>query len=307
MKLLLVDDDPVSLRRLSAILGKEGYIIDAVENGQEAWEEIISDNPPDIAVLDWMMPGYNGVELCRMVRKRKRQKYLYIIFLTSKDTAEDIVEGLDAGADDYIKKPFNPQELKVRIRVGKRILELQSEVLTATEMLRHRALYDSLTGVMNRQEIINNLDHEVSKWQRYQQHFSVIMSDIDNFKKFNDEHGHIVGDQVLRQVGELLRANLRSYTIIGRYGGEEFIIIVPMCTLPDAATIAERIRAKVHNNIFVTEAGNLHVSMSFGVSSTEIVEPVDGNEMIRSADKAMYQAKRQGRNLVVSAESIGNL
>lgn len=269
------------------------------ENGAQAWEILAEPDCPPMAILDWVMPHMTGPEVCRRVRENHREPYTYILLLTSKNTKTETVEGLDAGADDYIVKPFDEHELQVRLRAGKRIVDLQMDLVTAREELRERANKDLLTMLPNRSAVSTALEQELSRCHRDRRTVGVILLDIDHFKKINDTYGHFAGDAVLRETAARLRHNMRPYDQIGRYGGEEFLVVLPNCDLHQAAQQAERMRLRLSTDSMVVDGSELRVSASFGVTVS------DGSErspdvFVRVADEALYRAKGGGRNCVSS-------
>jgi two-component system, cell cycle response regulator len=297
MDILIADDDPVSCKLLQVSLGHAGYRVATVIDGEEALRALERPNCPRLVVLDWMMPGMDGVDICREVRKQAREPYIYIILLTAKGQQEEIIEGLEAGADDYITKPFDLQELKARLRAGKRILELQEELVSAREQLRIQATHDSLTGLLNRKAILEILDRELVRSLRQGTEFSVIMADLDHFKSINDTHGHATGDAVLREAARRMQASIRPYDAVGRYGGEEFLIVSPGCGVDGAAEQAERLRQSISSAAIETldVAISATMSLGFAVAPTEARLPVD---LLHAADAALYAAKNNGRNRV---------
>jgi diguanylate cyclase (GGDEF)-like protein len=298
MKVLIADDSAPSRAMLKGSLSRWGYEVILATNGAEAWEVMAQPDPPAMAILDWVMPEMTGPEVCRKVREKRREPYTYIILLTSKHTKEEIVEGMDAGADDYVVKPFDQHELQVRLRAGKRIVDLQIELLQAREELRERANKDLLTMLPNRSAIGRNLEQEISRCHRERRTVGVILLDIDHFKKINDTYGHFAGDAVLRETAARLRGNMRDYDEVGRYGGEEFLVVLPNCDMEQAANQAERMRHRLHATPMVVDGIEIPVSASFGVTVS------DGSErgpdlFVRVADEALYRAKANGRNQVV--------
>ena len=238
MKVLVAEDDPITSHLLQALLTKAGYDPVVVGNGVEVLHTLDQADGPRLMVLDWMMPHIDGVEVCRTIRKSTSRSYVYLILLTAKDKQEEILEGLEAGADDYITKPFDFHELVARLRSGKRILELQDQLLT-------QATHDSLTGLLNREAILEILQRESRRALRNKTQLAVIMADMDHFKDINDTHGHLTGDSVLRETAKAVHGCLRSYDSIGRYGGEEFLIVAPDCSENEAVHLAERLRNAV--------------------------------------------------------------
>jgi diguanylate cyclase (GGDEF)-like protein len=280
-------------------LSNWGYDVVSAEDGQEAWAILSQPDPPPLAILDWVMPHLTGPEVCRRVRETHREPYTYLLLLTSKNTKDETVEGLEAGADDYIVKPFDQHELKGRLRVGKRIIELQMDLLKAREELRERANKDLLTMLPNRSAIATTLDTEIARCHRDRRTVGVILLDIDHFKKINDTYGHFTGDAVLKETAIRLRGNMRPYDQVGRYGGEEFLVVLPNCDLDQAANQAERMRARLHLSPMIVDGVEIPVSASFGVTVS------DGSErgpdlFVRVADEALYRAKAGGRNRVQS-------
>jgi diguanylate cyclase (GGDEF)-like protein len=294
---LIADDDPVSRHLLDVALGNAGYRVVTAANGVEALRVLDAGACPRLAVLDWMMPEMDGVQVCRTTRGRAREPYVYIILLTAKGHQTEIIEGLEAGADDYITKPFDLQELKARLRAGKRILQLQEELVTAREQLRMQATHDALTGFFSRRAILETLDKELARSDREDNPVAVIMADIDHFKEINDTHGHLAGDAVLQETARRMLASVRAYDSIGRYGGEEFLIVVPGCDLPAAAEQAERLRRSVCALPVEVAGAAIRVTLSLGVAVKKS-EPKKPEELLREADEALYAAKGGGRNRV---------
>jgi diguanylate cyclase (GGDEF)-like protein len=299
MKVLIADDSATSRILLRSALQRWGYEVVVAENGAQALDILEGPDSPSLAILDWVMPFMTGPEVCRKIRETHREPYTYILLLTSKNTKNETVEGLDAGADDYIVKPFDEHELQVRLRAGKRIVDLQMDLLRAREELRERANKDLLTMLPNRSAISTALAQEISRCHRDRRSVGVILLDIDHFKKINDTYGHFAGDAVLRETAARLRANVRPYDQVGRYGGEEFLVVLPNCDLEQVAIQADRMRVKLNATPMKVEGDDIRVSASFGVTVS------DGSEknpdfFVRVADEALYQAKAAGRNCVRS-------
>lgn len=298
MKILIAEDDKTSFFMLESLLEKWGYTVLAVSDGDEALQLLDGDDPPLLAILDWMLPGMSGPEICASLREGREgngKPYQYIIILTVKEEKEYVVEGLKAGADDYLTKPFDSQELQMRLRVGERILHLQ-------EQLRTAALYDDLTGLLNRGAVIERLESELSRSWRTGVPLSIALLDIDHFKEVNDTYGHIIGDRVLREIGRRIKAVIRSYDFLGRYGGEEFLLVFPGLSGSVADGICERIRSAIMEKPFLPcetkeDQSPFFISASLGLFEVPAVcETID--TVLTKADDALYRAKGSGRNRV---------
>lgn len=298
MKVLIAEDDVVSRRVLEATLVKWGYQVVACVDGSEAWQVLQGGDAPQLVVLDWMMPGMDGVQLCREIRKRAEAPYIYILLLTAKSQRQDIILGLEAGADDYLTKPFDSHELKVRLRAGSRILDLQAELISARDSLRFQATHDTLTGLWNRAAILDILNRELARNRRSGSQLGVVMVDVDHFKTINDTHGHLAGDVVLREIARRMRASMRSYDEIGRYGGEEFLVVAPGCAAPDTLKLAERLRSCIGGEAIALAGRTITVAGSLGVASSSAWQEAGEDWLLRAADAALYLAKQRGRNRV---------
>jgi diguanylate cyclase (GGDEF)-like protein len=299
---LIAEDDPIFRRILESWFKRWDYEAAAVENGVDAWEVLQKEDAPQLVILDWMMPEMDGIELCRRIRKRDQGTYRYVLLLTAKDDKQDVVAGLEAGADDYLTKPFDVDELHARVRAGKRILDLQAALLRAQTALQFDAAHDRLTAIWNRGAILDLLKREMERSRRTHDSLGIIMADVDFFKKVNDTHGHPVGDDVLREVGHRLVSALRSYDAVGRYGGEEFLIVVPGCDPLNLLVTAERLRRKIADQPVATSAGPVPVTISLGLAAVQAEESeIDPETFLRDADEALYAAKARGRNRVESA------
>jgi len=302
MKVLLAEDARFARHLLQAALAAWGYDVVLAEDGDQAWRVLQGPDPPSIALLDWMMPGLDGLEVCRRVRQAGREPYTYVILLTGKDRQEDVVEGLAAGADDYLRKPFDNQELQARIRTGRRMVELHAELITARETLREQASTDPLTGLANRRTILEVLDRELARCRRSGGVCSVAMVDLDHFKAVNDTYGHSAGDAVLRQAASTMRATLRPYDLLGRYGGEEFVVVLPGCDAAGAGAAAERLRASMAATAIAVAEVSLRVTCSLGVAVGATENSWERDRLLSTADAALYRAKEQGRDRVVVAD-----
>ena len=303
MKVLVAEDNPVFQSMLRALLTKWGYDVVPARDGLEAWRILESANPPRLAILDWMMPGMDGVELCRRVRAAGREPYIYILLLTARTESEDLVQGMEAGADDYLTKPFNREELRVHLRAGRRILDLQEELMVAREALRDQATHDGLTGLLNRVTVLDALRTELARTARERHPVAVLMVDLDHFKLVNDTYGHVAGDAVLREAARRMKSSVRPYDSIGRYGGEEFLIVLPGCDAPSAQAQAERLREALACEPIPVDGQSIRVTCSIGVSASTGPSVSSSDTLVRDADLALYQAKDRGRNQVAQASA----
>lgn len=302
MKVLAAEDNPVFQSMLQAMLTKWGYEAIIARDGNEALEALQADDGPRLAVLDWMMPGMDGVEICRRVREAAREPYVYMILLTARNDSQDLVEGMEAGADDYLTKPFQAHELRVRLRAGRRVLDLQRQLVAAREALRVQANHDSLTGLLNHGAILEILHKELARSSRERQPIALLMADLDRFKSINDAHGHQAGDAALREAARRMKSVIRRYDSLGRYGGEEFLIVLPGCQGADAFAQAERIREAVAAGPFAAGNRFFPVTCSIGVSYRVLPDYAEADVLVREADMALYSAKNLGRNQVAMAE-----
>ncbi len=298
MQVLIADDDGVSRRMLARTLESWHYEVVPACDGNEAWRLLEREGAPQLAILDWMMPGMTGPAVCRELRRHSREPYTYVLLLTARTEKQDLIEGMEAGADDYITKPFDAQELKVRLRAGRRILELQSQLLAAREALREQATRDPLTCLWNRYSILDILNREVSRANREGTGVGVIMADLDHFKRVNDTYGHLAGDAVLREAARRMQASVRSYDAVGRYGGEEFLIVLPGSGDSSATQFAERLREKICAEPVTVAEGSLLATLSVGVTAWQRGVYPTPEILLRAADEALYRAKACGRNRV---------
>ncbi len=306
MKILIVEDDLVSRRLLQEMLEGWGHDVQCAENGEEAWR-IFRKGDFKFVIADWMMPVMDGVELCCKIRGKNNSGYVYFILLTGKDKKEDLIEGLDGGADDYVIKPLDREELKVRVRAGERILKLEKELTGTNEELRKLnvrlseiCMMDPLLEIGNRRSFYYAIEKTHYNACRYMQNYGIIMCDIDNFKAYNDTYGHMNGDKVLKRVVDAISEALRLSDDIYRFGGEEFVVILPDQSLEGTRAAAERVRDAIESvQLEHTGVSRGIVTISCGVASFTDSDKTDKWEsLLNRADKALYIAKDEGRNRV---------
>ncbi len=300
MEVLIVEDDRISRKLLTQTLTNLGYHVVQSENGRQAWE-ILQQGNIQLVITDWLMPEMDGLELTRLIRQAELPNYVYIVILTSQEGIDNVIDGLDAGADDYLAKPFNPRELAARLKIGERVLDLEQRLRGAHEKMHVLAMHDELTGLWNRRAIYNHAASELERATREQLPLSAILLDIDHFKLVNDSYGHLVGDQALKMVANTLNKHVRQYDRVGRWGGEEFVVILPTTTLEEAVEVAERLRISVAGAKLPLKASEdefLQVQISLGVACVEGDEGITLDTLVDRADEMLYQAKEKGRNQV---------
>jgi two-component system chemotaxis response regulator CheY len=304
MKILIIDDDPALRRILQAQLIRAGHDVVEAADGQAAWD-ILQTDPIRLVITDWMMPVMDGPQLVRRIREaigaEPFPNYVYIILLTAKVGKNDVVIGLESGADDYLTKPFDPRELRARVAIGERIINLETSLSDARRQMEILAMQDGVTGLLNRRAIHQHAEAELSRTQRHHAPVSLVLLDIDHFKLVNDQFGHLVGDQALRMVADVLVEKKRPYDWAGRWGGEEFLLVLPRTTLAEAQRVAERVRLSVAaTNLTLDDNQKVNVEVSLGVTSTsgnlEALPSLD--TLLQQADEALYHAKETGRNRV---------
>lgn len=298
-RILLVDDEPTQRLIMARLLRRAGYEVDTAGNGREALAKIESGEF-QLMITDWEMPEMDGIALCSALRASQVQGYIYTILLTARDSIEHVVTGLQAGADDYLTKPVVEPELIARLNTGKRIVTLERSLRTANEENRRLSITDPLTGAYNRRYLMEQLPREIERAARYERQLSVVMCDVDYFKKINDSHGHLIGDEVLKWFAALLQKNVRACDWVVRYGGEEFVIVLPETNVASAGTAAEHLRAQIASSAFAASGVNLPVTASFGVSGWKDTPPpgVTLDSLIGRCDAGVYASKKAGRNRV---------
>lgn len=296
MKTIVVaDDDPISRRLIERSLTKWGYDVIVACDGEEALKVFNYTDAARIAILDWMMPKVDGIEVCRQIRRRTSQPYVYIILLTAKTQREDLLQGLEVGADDYITKPFDANELKARLRVACRIIDLQEELLSMQKELRVQATHDFLTGLPNRLLFSDRLSQKIAAARRNHGSVGVMFLDVDRFKVVNDALGHSFGDILLKQVAERLASRIRESDTVARSGGDEFTFILSDIKTPTDATAAAQRIIDSFSVPFEINSHQIYVTASIGIS----IYPQHGEDvetLVKNADSAMYHAKSLGGN-----------
>jgi two-component system, cell cycle response regulator len=303
--ILLVEDNPISRKMLEKILVKEGFEVTLAENGKEALT-LFRERFFPIVLTDWLMPEMEGPELCEAIRNEKPNGYVYIVLLTAKDSKNDIISGLESGADDYLTKPANHAELIARLKNGLRILDLEKSLKEANEEIRTLSITDSLTGIYNRGYLNERLPQEIKRSVRYKRSLSLILCDIDHFKAVNDNFGHVAGDTILKGFVDCITASIRDQIDwSARYGGEEFLIVLPETDFAGARHLAERLRGVVSDKRFTVGDKEVHITASFGVSGlfpTLLKKSLSVDDLLNHVDKYLYKAKTSGRNRVEGAQ-----
>lgn len=303
MKILVADDDAVSRELTVRLLQKRNYEVISAADGRAALEILRGEGAPRLALLDWMMPLVDGPEVCRELRLNPGAAYIYLVLLTSKRDKQHVVEGLESGADDYLTKPFDFEELMARLRAGTRVLDLEDNLVRARDVLRFKASHDALTGVWNRGAVLELLQREVWRTEREGGSLAVMLVDLDHFKAVNDTLGHVSGDDVLRETARRITQAVRSYDLVGRYGGEEFLVLLPGCDRNAAEERALKLSQAVAGSPIETTGGQTRMTLSAGVISTADAPGSDPLALLRAADAALYRAKAGGRNRIEVALS----
>ena len=297
IEVLVADDSAFSRKLVQHALADSHCSLIFAESGSKA-VELFAQHRPALIIVDWVMPDLSGIEICKHIRSKANESYTYIIIVTGVTDKENLVKGLAAGADDYLTKPFNAEELKARVGVGIRLIELQRQIEAKNLLLRELALTDPLTGLPNRRAIEDWAFRQLNGAARYGFSFWVALADIDHFKTVNDTYGHEAGDIVLKKFSEILRATSRRSDICSRIGGEEFLFVLTHASQKDAFTVIDRVRAQLEATKFNFDGGTLAVTASFGIAGFQGTVAPDFNRLVSQADSALYSAKRLGRNRV---------
>lgn len=297
MRVLVADDDPISRTVLSRQLAGWGFTPVLAEDGEAALRALTAGDGPRLAILDWVMPGLDGVEVIRRLRRTQHDDYTYVVLLTSRDDKREIAEGLMAGSDDYLSKPCDAHELQARLHVGRRTLELHAELRHAYACMREQAMHDPLTRLYSRGAILDLLQGAVEQSLRESVDLALILMDLDRFKDVNDLRGHQAGDAVLQHAADRARRCLRPYDQIGRYGGEEFLVVLLRCSAREAFAVAERVRRALETSPALWDGAAIPITASFGIAARGKPQRC-ADVLIREADLALYDAKHAGRNCV---------
>jgi len=297
IKILVVDDSPIYRKLVEQSLSRERYTLLLAKNGCQA-VDLVAEQQPDLIITDWTMPDISGIELCQRIRREFHQRYAYVILLSGHGDKEEIIEGLGAGADDYVTKPFHPGELQARVRVGCRMIDLHRQVQDKNRQLEEMALTDPLTGLLNRRAIDVWATRELSAAARHDFPIGVVMADLDHFKNINDAYGHDAGDTVLKGFAEVLKSNTRQSDICGRFGGEEFILVITHTEKENLTIPIERIRKQFETRKFTVAGKTFGNTASFGIAGFRGTATPNLSDLVTRADTALYSAKQNGRNRV---------
>ena len=298
VKVLLAEDDPTQRLVVAHLVRNAGYLVETAPDGASALARILEETF-DILITDLDMPGLDGSCLCQRIREASLANYLYILMLTAHTGDVDVAAGLEAGADDFVRKPANPVELLARLKNGSRIVKLQREAY-------RNSITDALLGVFNRRYLIHQLRCEVWRAHRYQRPLTVLMIDLDHFKQINDRFGHSAGDQVLVGFARKTRSLIRASDWFARFGGEEFVIVLPETPLGVAETVAEKLRCELEAAPFLLASGEHRVTASFGVAALTLGSDEDSDVVLGRADKALYRSKQEGRNRITVADAVAS-
>jgi len=308
--ILVVDDDPIQRELLNSVLNKVGFRVTTLDDSHRVLE-ILGEGDIQLLITDWMMPGLDGLALTRLIRSAGFPKYVYIILLTGRSDTRDVVKGLEAGADDFLAKPFDHNELIARLSVGRRIIGLEENLRSTRDELEKLATHDHLTLLLNRRAISAALNVELARARRSFLPLSIIFLDLDKFKNINDRHGHATGDKALTEVARVLASSMRPYDFAGRWAGDEFISIIPTADVEQTRKIANRILNRISKIEIPTKAGNLlklKASIGFCTFKPGLNHVLDLDVLVQQADNAMYIAKSAGGNRVcyLSIEDPGD-
>lgn len=299
MRILVAEDDPVALCNLQDCLTRWGHQVTTTMDGESACRQLSAPDSPKLAILDWMLPGLDGCRVCEEIRKRPQGAFTHILILTSRNNKCDILQAFESGVDDYLVKPFDLLELKGRLLAAQRNLRLQADLIAARDSMRHQARHDSLTGIFNRRAIVEGLQRMMARSARDGEALGLILADLDHFKAINDTYGHLAGDAVLREASLRMVRSLRPGDMIGRFGGEEFLMVLRGSDAPAAKSLAERVRSRIAAEPVRFLEYEMSVTLSLGVVIEDRPEHFNSAELLQAVDGALYEAKQQGRNRMV--------
>ena len=305
MRVLVADSDPDRLRQLEGWLRKWGYEVTPSRNGVDAWSRLESERVPIIAVLAWRMEGMLGIDVCRRLRLHPDLPTAYVLLLADARGQEDLLDGVNGGADDFLLAPLDHVEVRARIRTGARIIETERALKASQDALRVQSTRDGVTGTWNHASILDMLQKERERARRKSGSVGVVLADLDEFRKVNESLGHPVGDEVLREAARRMSSSVRPYDAVGRYGGEEFLIVLPGSDGLGALTVAERIREGFANRPVLTSAGPVPLTLSLGVAAEGGEAGGDGSALLLAAGSALLRAQRGGRNRAALADESG--
>jgi diguanylate cyclase (GGDEF)-like protein len=298
VRILVADDSGISRHVICSLLREWGHHVVLAKDGHEALHALRSDTAISLALVDWMMPGLDGLEVCRQLRAIPNRTYTYMISVTSRNEKQDLVCALEAGFDDFLTKPVDPAELNARLLVGRRIIDLQEKLIQTCEQSQFKATHDSLTGIWNRGALLEFLRAQLAMAVRCSRNLALIMVDVDHFKEVNDTYGHAAGDSVLIHLSQVMNSVIRASDWLGRYGGEEFLVIASECPAEEAFQMAERLRLAVVNNPQKYGTITIPSTISVGIANTHTIVSPTLEALVRVADAALYRAKNNGRNRV---------
>jgi two-component system cell cycle response regulator len=297
---LIVDDDPLVLARLQELVVEEGYQVRTANSGAAALVAL-ERSQASIVITDLNMPGMDGLDLCRRIREHAWPGYIYIVMLTVRDEEKDILVGLDAGADDYLSKRTSSPQFRARLRTAKRVLALEYSLKSALEKKRMLAMTDPLTGVYNRRYFMRHLSRELKRAQRFGGDVSLLLLDVDHFKKVNDTYGHVAGDSVLKKLTKQIASCLQRETDwCARLGGDEFAVVLEGTRVPEARTCAEKVRQSIANTPIETSAGPICITVSIGIGGLDGINRYSPTvqPLLELADSNLYASKTRGGNRV---------
>jgi len=305
MKALVADSDPERLRLLEGWLTRWGHQVVPVRNGVEAWHRLESEREPTLILLAWRMEGMPGIDVCRRMRLQPELPSAYVLLLVDGRGSEDLLDGLNAGADDFVFTPLDQPEVRARVRTGARIVEIERALKASQDALRVQSTRDAITGTWNRGAILDVLHKEQERARRKSGSVAIVLADLDGFRSVNDSLGGPVGDEVLREAARRMSSTLRPYDAVGRYGTEEFLIVLPGSDGLGALTVAERIRESFAKRPVTTTAGPVPMTLSLGVASEGGEGAAESAALLRAAGSALKRAQQGGKNRTALADDSG--